>query len=209
MIFQRPNQHFVSPIHSRFKHISCNTPAIPLGLNLDGASGLSCFTRLKIHFGSERIIFPPNFSLCIFSHALPSSNRSMFNAWLTYSTAYDQKHAGSPACSRHVDAVSMINKLFRSAMLLVTLLPGSEKSNGDAKFTHGCFEGWRIVGVCTNDLSISYETPDYPHDRFSGLICTGEPSTIPVNLSRITSNSLCSLQPTSQCFPKSTKVKRD
>ena len=57
-----------------------NTPAIPLGLNLDGASAFLASLGLKYTLAPKGIIFPPNFSLCIFSHALPSSNRSMFNA---------------------------------------------------------------------------------------------------------------------------------
>ena len=93
----------------------------------------------------------------------------MFNAWLTYSTAYGQKHAGSPACSRHVDAVSMINKLFRSAMLLVTLLPGSEKSSGTPSSRMAASKDGALSEYA-NDLPISYETPDHPYDGLRGLI---------------------------------------
>ena len=110
--------HFIPVVTS----YPAKIPAVPLGLNLDGASDFLASLGLKFTFAPNGIIFPLNFSLrCIFSHALPSSSLSKFNAWLTYSTANGQKNAGSPACKRHVEAVSRMKRFGSNMSYLVII----------------------------------------------------------------------------------------
>lgn len=61
-------------------------PGMLLGLYLNGASDF--LTRLDVDLCPEgnHLSFAKA-SLCIFCHELPPTNLSMFNAWLTYSTA--------------------------------------------------------------------------------------------------------------------------
>lgn len=83
------------------------------GLNLDGASDFLASLGLKFTFALNGIIFPLKASM----HFHLPNVRSMLRA-------NGQKHASNPARRRHVDAVSRMNRLFRSAMLFLKLLPG-------------------------------------------------------------------------------------
>ena len=106
-------------------------PGMPLGSNLWACSLVLSPLGLKYTNAPKGIFSPLNSLPWSLHHALTSSSPgSTFRRWHTHRMANFQKHAGSPASSRHVVVVAMTNWLLRSAKEFVDGLPGNAWSKG-------------------------------------------------------------------------------